>query len=149
MKYLDYFLILISIAFFCGAYYEYGISSELIKNGVEAEATFVDYKVSINRSKGKEKKSYYPIYEYLDDSNNVLEYVSNEGSSTMNVDVGSKVNLLYSKEINQARINTTWGLYSLTAIEIFIGLISISVMLFRISRKNTKFKISNDEMKRT
>lgn len=149
MKYLDYFLIIISIAFFCGAYYEYGVSSELIKNGVEAEATFVDYKVSVDRSKGKEKKSYYPIYEYLDDSNNVLEYVSNEGSSSMNVDIVSKVNLLYSKEINQARINTTWGLYSLTAIEIFIGLISISVMLFRVSRKNTQFNIGPDKMKRT
>jgi hypothetical protein len=124
------------------------ISSELIKNVIEAEATFVDYKVSVDRSKGKEKKSYYPIYEYLDDSNNVLKYVSDEGSSSMNVDIGSKVNLLYSKEINQARINTTWGLYSLTAIEIFIGLISISVMLFRVSRKNTQFNIGPD-MKRT
>ena len=149
MKYLDYFLVIISIAFFCGAYYEYGISSELIKNGTEAEATFVDYKVSIDRSKGKEKKSYYPIYEYLDDSNNVLEYVSDEGSSFMNVETGSKVNILYSKEINQARINTTWGLYSLTVIEIFIGLISMSVMLFRVSRKNTKISIDNDKMKRT
>ena len=148
MKYLNYFLVIISIAFFCGAYYEYGVSSELIKNGIESEATFVDYKVSVSRSKGKETKSYFPIYEYLDDSNNVLEYVSNEGSSFMNVDIGSKVNLLYSKEINQARINTTWGLYSLTIIEIFIGLIAISVMLFRISRKNTKFGIGNDQMKR-
>jgi hypothetical protein len=55
MKYLDYLLIIISIAFFFGAYYEYGVSSELIKNGVEAEATFVDYKVSVDRSKGKKK----------------------------------------------------------------------------------------------
>lgn len=145
MKYLDYLLIIISIAFFFGAYYEYGVSSELIKNGVEAEATFVDYKVSVDRSKGKEKKSYYPIYEYLDDSNNVLKYVSDEGSSSMNVDIGSKVNILYSKEINQARINTTWGLYSLTAIEIFIGLISISVMLFRVSKKNTQFNIGPEK----
>ena len=67
----------------------------------------------------------------------------------MNVDIGSKVNLLYSKEINQARINTTWGLYSLTVIEIFIGFISISVMLFRVSRKNTQFNIGPDKMKRT
>jgi hypothetical protein len=135
MKYLDYFLIIISIAFFCGAYYEYGISSELIKNGIEAEATFVDYKVSVDRSKGKEKKSYYPIYEYLDDSNNVLKYVSDEGSSSMNVDIGSKVNLLYSKEINQARINSFWGLFSLSIIEIFLGLVAISVMLYLIIKK--------------
>ena len=149
MKYLNYVLFIISIAFFYGAYYEYGVSSELIKNGIETEATFVDYKVSVSRSEGKETKSYYPIYEYLDDSNNVLRYVSDEGSSFMNVDIGSKVNILYSKEINQARINTTWGLYSLIAIEIFIGLISISVMLFRVSRKNTQFNIGPNKMKRT
>jgi hypothetical protein len=41
----------------------------------------------------------------------------------MIIDIGSKVNLLYSKEINQARINTIWGIYSLTVIEIFIGLL--------------------------
>ena len=135
MKYLDYFLIIISIAFFCGAYYEYGVSSELIKNGVEAEATFVDYKVSVDRSKGKEKKSYYPIYEYLDDSNNVCQYTSSSGSGFKNIDIGSKVNLLYSKEINQARINSFWGLFSLSIIEIFLGFVAISVMLYLIIRK--------------
>ena len=35
-------------------------------------------------------------------------------------DIGSKVNILYSKEINQARINTFWGLFSLSIIEIFL-----------------------------
>ena len=135
MKYLNYVLFIISIAFFYGAYYEYGVSSELIKNGIETEATFVDYKVSVSRSEGKETKSYYPIYEYLDDSNNVLQYVSTEGSGFKNIDIGSKVNLLYSKEINQARINSFWGLYSLSIIEIFLGLIAISVMLYLTIKK--------------
>ena len=135
MKYLNYVLFIISIAFFYGAYYEYGVSSELIKNGIETEATFVDYKVSVSRSEGKETKSYYPIYEYLDDSNNVCQYTSSSGSGFKNIDIGSKVNLLYSKEINQARINSFWGLYSLSIIEIFLGLIAISVMLYLTIKK--------------
>jgi len=135
MRYLNYVLFTISIAFFYAAYYQYEISRELMKNGIEAEGTFVDYKVSVSRSEGKETKSYYPIYEYLDDSNNVLRYVSDEGSSFMNVDIGSKVNILYSKEINQARINSFWGLFSLSIIEIFLGLVAISVMLYLIIKK--------------
>ena len=135
MKYLNYVLFIISIAFFYAAYYQFEVSRELMKNGIEAEGTFVDYKVSISRSEGKETKSYYPIYEYLDDSNNVLRYVSDEGSSYMNVDIGSKVNILYSKEINQARINSTWGLFGLSIIEIFLGLVFISVMLFLVLKK--------------
>ena len=135
MKYLNYVLFIISIALFYGAYYEYGVSSELIKNGIETEATFVDYKVSVSRSEGKETKSYYPIYEYLDDSNNVCQYTSSSGSGFKNIDIGSKVNLLYSKEINQARINSFWGLYSLSIIEIFLGLIAISVMLYLTIKK--------------
>ena len=62
MNSLAYFLIIISLAFFCGMYYEYGISSELIKKGVEGEATLFCYKVIVGSSKGKEKKSYYPMY---------------------------------------------------------------------------------------
>ena len=135
MKYLNYVLFIISIAFFYAAYYQYEVSRELMKNGIETEGTFVDYKVRISRSEGKETKSYYPIYEYLDDSNNVLRYVSDEGSSYMNVDIGSKVNILYSKEINQARINSTWGLFGLSIIEIFLGLVFISVMLFLVLKK--------------
>ena len=135
MRYLNYVLFTISIAFFYAAYYQYEISRELMKNGIEAEGTFVDYKVSVSRSEGKETKSYYPIYEYLDDSNNVLRYVSDEGSSFMNVDIGSKVNILYSKEINHARINSFWGLFSLSIIEIFLGLVAISVMLYLIIKK--------------
>ena len=135
MRYLNYLLFTISIAFFYAAYYQYEISRELMKNGIEAEGTFVDYKVSVSRSEGKETKSYYPIYEYLDDSNNVLRYVSDEGSSFMNVDIGSKVNILYSKEINHARINSFWGLFSLSIIEIFLGLVAISVMLYLIIKK--------------
>ena len=135
MRYLNYVLFTISIAFFYAAYYQYEISRELMKNGIEAEGTFVDYKVSVSRSEGKETKSYYPIYEYLDDSNNVCQYTSSSGSGFKNIDIGSKVNLLYSKEINQARINSFWGLFSLSIIEIFLGLVAISVMLYLIIKK--------------
>ena len=135
MKYLNSVLFIISIAFFYGAYYEYGVSRELIKNGIETSATFVDYKVNVSRSENKETTTYYPIYEYLDDSNNVCQYTSSSGSGFKNIDIGSKVNLLYSKEINQARINSFWGLYSLSIIEIFLGLVGISVMLYLIIRK--------------
>ena len=130
MKYLNYVLFIISIALFYGAYYEYGVSSELIKNGIETEASFVDYKVSVSKT-----TTYFPIYEYLDDSNNVCQYTSSSGSGFKNIDIGSKVNLLYSKEINQARINSFWGLFSLSIIEIFLGLVAISVMLYLIIKK--------------
>ena len=61
MRYLNYVLFTISIAFFYAAYYQYEISRELMKNGIEAEGTFVDYKVSVSRSEGKETKSYFSI----------------------------------------------------------------------------------------
>lgn len=141
MKYINSGLVLISLAFFYGAYYEFSVSKELSITGYEAEGTCVDYKVSINRqSNGKETKSYYPVYEYLDDSNNVFEYVGSEAVRYRDLDTGSTVNLIYSKKINKARINTTWGLYGHSIIEIFIGLAFIGVVFF-IKLKTNKIEI--------
>ena len=137
MKYINSGLIIISLAFFYGAYYEFNVSRELSRIGYEAEGTCVDYEVSINRhSNGKESKSYYPVYEYLDDSNNVLEYVGSEAVRYRDLDTGSTVNLIYSKKLNKARINTKWGLYGHSIIEVFVGLAFIGVVFYIQSRTN-------------
>ena len=134
-KNLLYVLVILVITFYYGAYYQYQVSQELLEVGILAEATVVDFiedKSSTGENKGT---TYAPVYEYLDDSNKVVRYESNESSSFKFIDIGEKVELLYSKQINQTRINTTWGLYSMMIIFLFLGSAFLTIIIILRKKK--------------
>ena len=135
-KNILYVLAILSIVFYYGAYYQYQISQKLLKEGILTEATvveFVENKSTSGDSKGS--TSYAPVYEYVDDSNNIIRYKSPESSSFKFVDIGEKVELLYSKEMNQTRINTTWGLYSFMIIFLFLGSAFLTTVIILFKKK--------------
>lgn len=135
-KNLPYVLGILVITFYYGAYYQYKISQELLQVGILAEATVVDF-VEKRGSSGESNSSstYAPVYEYLDDSNMVIRYESNESSSFKFVDIGEKVELLYSKQMDQTRINTTWGIYSMMIIFLFIGSAFLTILLVLLKKR--------------
>ena len=137
-KNLLYVLAILSIVFYYGAYYQYQISQNLLEDGILTEATvieFVENKSTSGNSNGS--TSYAPVYEYVDDSNNIVRYESPESSSFKFVDIGEKVELLYSKQMNQTRINTTWGLYSFMIIFLFLGSAFLTVIIILVMKKNS------------
>jgi hypothetical protein len=135
-KNLLYVLALLSIVFYYGAYYQYQISQKLLENGVLTEATVVEFVENKSTSGDSGGTSYAPVYEYIDDSNKIIRYKSPESSSFKFVDIGEKVELLYSKQTDQTRINTTWGLYSFMIIFLFLGSAFLTIIIILLKKKN-------------
>ena len=86
-------------------------------NGIKTKGVVVDL-IKISSDDGY---SYKPVFEYFDKNNNLISFESEISSSPATYKIGEKVSIIYSKDSNERKIVSYWGLYRWTIILLVIA----------------------------
>lgn len=128
-KMLYTFLFLISIVLIHFAVKNYNKTKALLNEGVKTRATVVDMIKSTSHSVGNETdgSSFTPVFEYVHYSGKQISFQSTISSNPPAYKIGEKVVLIYSKNGEDRKVVSFWGLYRWTII-----LLSVAAPFFII-----------------
>ena len=126
-------LLLISTILILFAIKNYKTTQGLLANGIRTEAKVIDF-ITIS---GEDGYTYAPLFEYKDQSNNTVTFESNVSSSPPAYDVGELVGLIYSKDGNERKIISFWGLYRWTIILLAVAapllIIGVAYIIYQVN----------------
>lgn len=115
MKMIEYLyggILLISIVLIYFAIKQYDLTKELIDSGVKTKAKVIDL-IEIS---GDDGYTYKPVFEYTDRAGSKIIFKSDVSSSPAPYKIGESVNIIYSKNDNNRKVVSFWGLYRWTII---------------------------------
>lgn len=110
-------LFLISIILIYFAFKQYNGSKQLIHSGIKTTATVIDL-IEIS---GDDGYTYKPVFEYTDRNAAKVTFKSDISSSPAPYKIGEKLKILYSKDGNERKVVSFWGLYRWTIILLCIA----------------------------
>ena len=113
--YLAVFMIGCVLVYF--AYTFYQETKYLLDDGIRAKATVVD----LIESYSDEDIMYKPVFEYLDYGGNTASFESSVSSNPAPYSIGDSVKIIYSKDGDDHRVESFWGLYRWTIILLCIA----------------------------
>lgn len=120
MKMIEYLysgILLISIVLIYFAIKQYSNTKELISTGIKTTAEVIDL-IEIS---GDDGYTYKPVFEYTDRTNTKIIFKSKVSSSPPSYKIGDNVNIIYSKDNDERKIVSFWGLYRWTIILLSIA----------------------------
>jgi len=127
MKMIEYLyggMLLISIALIYFANKNYYSTRELVNRGVKTTATVID----LMEIKGDDSSTYKPVFKYTDIRDKEHTFKSLVSSRPAPYKIGDQIQIMYSKNGEEIKIISFWGLYRGTII-----LLSIASPLLIIS----------------
>ncbi|WP_294844617.1 DUF3592 domain-containing protein [uncultured Gilliamella sp.] len=112
---------------------------DFINSSVSATGTIVDFEESYSKdSDGNRSVSYFPIFQFVDNQEQVRKVKSNVGSNPPAYEKGDEIEILYDPlNSNHAKINT---FFSMWLGEMIFGIIGILLFLISISYFYYQFK---------
>ncbi len=117
IEYLYVGMLLISAVLIYFAFKQYNVSQNLMTDGIKTKAKVIDL-IKISDDDGY---TYKPVFEYTDRNSNLVTFKSNVSSSPAPFSIGDKVNIVYSKNSNERKVVSFWGLYRWTIILLSIA----------------------------
>lgn len=117
IEYLYSGILLISIVLIYFAIKQYSNTKELISTGIKTTAEVIDL-IEIS---GDDGYTYKPVFEYTDRTNTKIIFKSKVSSSPPSYKIGDNVNIIYSKDNDERKIVSFWGLYRWTIILLSIA----------------------------
>lgn len=117
IEYLYLALLLIALVLIYFAFKFYAGTKELTNNGIKTKAEVIDL-IQISSDDGY---TYKPVFEYMDRSNSKMTFQSDVSSSPAPYKVGDKVNIIYSRDGDDRKVVSFWGLYRWTIILLSIA----------------------------
>jgi len=112
IEYLYVGMLLISVILIYFAINQYNKTKHLINNGIQTKAKVIDL-IEIS---GDDGYTYKPVFEYTDKGNNIITFKSDVSSSPAPHNIGDIVNIVYSKDSDDRKVVSFWGLYRWTII---------------------------------
>ncbi|MDY7396369.1 DUF3592 domain-containing protein [Aureibaculum sp. 2210JD6-5] len=113
--YLTFLVLALVLIYF--AFKFYSNTKNLTNSGIKTKAEVIDL-IQISSNDGY---TYKPVFEYTDGSNTKRTFQSEIGSSPAPYKVGEKVDIIYSKDGEDRKIVSFWGLYRWTIILLSIA----------------------------
>ena len=113
MKIIEYLyasFLLMSMVMIYFAYRHYVSTKVLLNDGIKTKAKVIDL-IIVNGDNGY---TYRPVFEYLDKKNNLISFESQVSSSPPKYRVGETVSVIYSKNSDERKVVSYWGLYRWT-----------------------------------
>jgi len=107
IEYLYAGMLLISIVLIYFAFRNYNTTKNLMTDGVKTKARVID----LIEVEGNDGYTYTPVFEYNDNANNIVKFESRISSNPPRYSVGEMVNIIYSKDTEEKKIISFWGLY--------------------------------------
>ncbi len=89
------------------AYKQYINTTELRQSGVKTTAKVID----LIEVSGDDGYTYKPVFQYTDRSQNVITFNSEISSKPASYKIGDKVKIIYSKNGDDRKVVSFWGLY--------------------------------------
>jgi len=112
IEYLYLGFLLISIVLIYFAFKQYYGTKELIDNGLRAKAKVIDL-IEVSSDDGH---TYKPVFEFTDKTHTKIIFESDVSSSPPTYKIGEIVKIIYSKNTDERKIVSFWGLYRWTII---------------------------------
>lgn len=117
IEYLYLGMLLLSVVLIYFAVKHYNTSKDLMTNGIKTKAKVIEL-IEIS---GDDGYTYKPVFEYTDRVNNIVKFKSDVSSSPPSHNVGDIVNIVYSKDNDEKKVISFWGLYRWTIILLSIA----------------------------
>lgn len=117
IDYLYYGLFLFALILMYFALKQFNITKDLLANGIITKATVTDL-IKVSSDDGY---TYKPVFEYTDNTNNIITFKSDVSSKPAPYAVGDLVDIVYSTENDRTKVVSYWGLYRWTIILLSIA----------------------------
>ena len=125
-------LITFGIALIFWAVLQFNDTKDFIANGNKATATVI--KLIEEYDEGS--TTYTPVFKYTNELDETITFESSVSSNPPSYRIGDTENIIYMPNTDDARIDSTWGLYLFTIVLSIISTLSIVFgVLFFISPK--------------
>ena len=95
----------------------YNNTKTLIDTGIKTTAIVID----LIEIRDKDGYRYRPVFEFTDHTNTKITFKSKISSRPAPYKIGDSVNIIYSKDNNERKIISFWGLYRWTIILLCIA----------------------------
>ena len=89
------------------AYKQYINTTELRQSGVKTTAKVID----LIEVSGDDGYTYKPVFQYTDRSQNIITFNSEISSKPASYKIGDTVKIIYSKNGDDRKVVSFWGLY--------------------------------------
>jgi hypothetical protein len=109
IEFLYYGMLLGALGLIYFAVENYSSTQKLLNNGVRTIATVVDMIEIYDDDDGG--TTYKPVFEYVDRQDTVISFKSDVSSRPAAYNIGDTVNIVYSKDNDDRKIISFWGLY--------------------------------------
>lgn len=117
IEYLYSGMLLISLVLIYFAIKQYNNTKELVSTGIKTTAEVID----LIQISGDDGYTYKPVFEFTDRTNTKITFKSKISSSPPSYKIGDNVNIIYSKDNDERKIVSFWGLYRWTIILLSIA----------------------------
>lgn len=136
---IKYLFSAVGLALLLGALVSYQHSSDFLDSALSTQGTVV----GMEKSRGADSTSYFPIIEYVTNEGQKLQFRSSTGSSRPAYSIGETVEVLYSpQQTEDARLNSYFSLWGaalilaiLGAVFLFVGVIIMLVGVLKNRKK--------------
>ncbi len=115
MKMIEYLylgFLIVSMALIYFASKQYYNTKHLIHNGIKTNAKVIDL-IKISSDDGY---TYKPVFEFTDKTDRKITFKSDVSSSPAPYKIGETVKIVYSKNTDEKKVVSFWGLYRWTII---------------------------------
>ncbi len=116
-EYLYGGMLLISIVLIYFSYRHYYSTKELINQGIKTTATVID----LIQIRGDDGYTYKPVFKYTNRAGAEIEFKSEISSSPPAYKTGDRVQIIYSKDGDERKVVSFWGLYRWTIVLLTIA----------------------------
>jgi len=117
IEYVYYGMILISIVLIYFAMKQYSGTQELLSDGIKTKAEVID----LIESTDDDGSTYKPVFEFTDRTDHKITFKSEISSSPAPYKIGDQVQIIYSKNTDERKVVSFWGLYRWTIILLSIA----------------------------
>lgn len=110
-------MLLVSLMLIYFALKNYNSSKELLADGIKTRAKVIE----LIRVSSDDGYTYKPVFEYTDKLNNIVTFESSVSSNPPSYKIGDNVNIIYSRDSDERKVVSFWGLYRWTTILLCIA----------------------------
>ncbi|MCK5907065.1 MAG: DUF3592 domain-containing protein [Flavobacteriales bacterium] len=126
-------LIVFGIALVFWAVMQFNNTNDFIENGNKTTATVIELIEEYDEGSA----TYTPVFKYINELDETITFESSVSSNPPSYRIGDVENIIYMPNTDDARIDSTWGLYLFTiALSIIATLSIIFGFIFFVAPKN-------------
>ena len=126
-------LIVFGIALIFWAVLQFNDTKDFIANGNKTTATVIELIEEYDEG----SSTYTPVFKYINELDETITFESSVSSNPPSYRVGDVESIIYMPNTDDARIDSTWGLYLFTiALSIIATLSIIFGFIFFVAPKN-------------